>query len=206
MTDGTHMTDIHGSNGTMDDGVIIVGGRPKGQTQSDDTGNESGISEKIVAAGEKAAEGMEKARGLLGKIKLPSFLDGIKDKVSAAFGKLSEAGGEGKLGAVKDKGLMVGGGVLAADGARRILKKDADGKRHVLKGAVEAAAGAGLVAAGIAAHKAGKAEGVSASPDATDSPAAGFGGVVGAVGKYTARVLGERGKGPGTDGPVVGGG
>lgn len=49
----------------------------------------------------------------------------------------------------KTKGLMAGGAALAADGFRRLVTKDEDGKTHRIRGAVQTVVGAGVFTAAL---------------------------------------------------------
>lgn len=54
---------------------------------------------------------------------------------------------------LKEKGLMAGGGIIAADGVRRMAKKDSNGKRQIKRGVAQVALGAGTFAAAVMAKR-----------------------------------------------------
>lgn len=77
------------------------------------------------------------------------------DKV---FSQLKDAKGKFSLDVLKQRatrehGVMAAGAVVAADGVRRAVQKDEDGERHVLRGAVQVAVGAGTFAAALAVQR-----------------------------------------------------
>jgi hypothetical protein len=71
------------------------------------------------------------------------------DKVAAILAKGKTGFGDIKSKLTKENGVMAGGAVLAADGVRRAVTKDADGKRHVARGAIQAAVGVGAFSAAL---------------------------------------------------------
>lgn len=93
--------------------------------------------------------------------------EGAKPPVAEAadkvFSQLKGAKGQFSLNvlkeqATKENGVMAGGAVVAADGIRRAVTKDDDGKRHIIRGAVQTAVGAGAFAAALTAKR-GNGEG-----------------------------------------------
>lgn len=77
------------------------------------------------------------------------------DKV---FAQLKEAKGKFSLQVLKENvtkehGIMAAGAVVAADGVRRAVKRDEDGERHLVRGVVQTAIGAGTFAAALAVQR-----------------------------------------------------
>lgn len=119
-----------------------------------------GNIDAIREAAEKGAEALKgKGKGTAEGLKpaAAEAADKVVEALKASKGKLSLDGLKGQLTKenVKQNGLLAGGAVVAADGVRRAFKKDEDGKRHIGRGAVQAAAGAGLFAAGVLAKRNG---------------------------------------------------
>lgn len=118
-----------------------------------------GNIDAIRDAAEKGAEALkgagEKGEGL--KPAAAEAADKVVEALKANKSKLSLDSLKGQLTKenIKENGLIAGGAVVAADGVRRGLKKDEDGKRHLGRAAVQAAAGAGMFAAGVIAKRGG---------------------------------------------------
>lgn len=140
-------------------------------------GNKDAIRNALQNAvdgfGEKHPEAADKLVGAAWDA--AGVADSVVKKIKGSAGQLaggeSPAGGDrgellSKLAAqAKDKGLMAAGGLLAADGLRRMAKKDADGKRHIAKGAVEAGVGIGAFTAAVLKRRAGQQEQGQGGPE-----------------------------------------
>lgn len=109
----------------------------------------TGFVKKLVGKGDDSQDaGAAKVVGDVKK-KAQDLLntdgDSPEGAIGTARGKIQELmQGEGKSGML-EKGGLVAGGLVAADGFRRMVKKDADGKRNIKSGVGEVVAGAGFV-------------------------------------------------------------
>lgn len=116
-----------------------------------------GNIDAIKDAAEKGAEMLRDGTDSKLKPAAAEAADRVVEALKANKSKLSLDGLKGQLTKenIRENGLLAGGAVVAADGARRAFKKDEDGKRHVGRGAVQLAAGAGMFAAGVLAKRNG---------------------------------------------------
>ncbi|MCH2547262.1 MAG: hypothetical protein MK052_06615 [Alphaproteobacteria bacterium] len=87
-------------------------------------------------------------------------LDGIgkgdsdgKPVAAAAADAMSDKFSQLRDSSIKEKTVMAGGAALAADGVRRAVTKDCEGKRHVVRGTVQAVVGTASFAAAVATSR-----------------------------------------------------
>lgn len=120
----------------------------EGQERLNDVKEKAGqTADKIAARADKLKghmpEGVDKA------------LKNAHEKADKVIGKFTKDMDPAKVAKMKEGGLMVGGAAATVDGVRRIAKKDENGKRHVVKGALEATAGVGMFTAAVLARRNG---------------------------------------------------
>lgn len=100
--------------------------------------------EKVTEAVKRGAEALKGTGEFAGRVK-PIAAEAA-DNVSKL---LRESSRNSNVENIKGKGLAAGGAVVAADGIRRLAKKDEDGKRHWVRGASQTAIGVGLFTAAV---------------------------------------------------------
>lgn len=126
------------------------------QTSPDGSSKIGAAGEKLADAGEKIAE---KAGQLKDRIPVPESVEktfnSVKDKAGEVVGKITKDMDPEKVAKLKQGGLAAGGAVATLDGVRRIAKKDENGKRHIVKGTLEAGAGIGMFTAAVIARRNG---------------------------------------------------
>lgn len=115
-----------------------------------------GNVDAIKAAVQQGAEALKQAGDKAETLK-PAAMEAA-NKVVATLkntkSKLDLGDIKGKL--TKENGVMAGGAVLAADGVRRAFKKDENGKRHVVRGAIQTAVGVGAFSAALITKRNGQ--------------------------------------------------
>lgn len=95
--------------------------------------------EKITEAVKRGAEALKGAGEFTGRVK-PVAAEAA-DNVNRLLRETNRD--------IKGKGIAAGGAVMAADGIRRLAKKDEDGKRLWMRGASQTAIGVGLFTAAV---------------------------------------------------------
>lgn len=112
------------------------------------------VPHNVAAVGEDV---MEKVGELKGKLPEPAekAINTARDKAGEVVGKLTKDMKPEQVAKLKEGGLVAGGTIATLDGVRRIAQKDENGKRHVVKGAVEAGVGIGMFTAAVMARRNG---------------------------------------------------
>lgn len=158
FTGGAQAPSAEGKPGFLKDANDLVAERhgKSGQTQQQAQAQArlAEASEKLGHMGEKITE---RANALKGQLPegVQTKLSSLKGKAGDIVGNITKDMDPAKVEKMKQGGLMAGGAAATVDGVRRIAKKDADGKRHVVKGTLEAGAGVGMFTAAVLARRNG---------------------------------------------------
>lgn len=156
FTGGAQAPSADGKPGFLKDANDLVAEHhgKSGQAQQQAQARLAEASEKLGDMGEKITA---RANALKGQLPegVQTKLSSIKGKAGDMVGKLTKDMDPAKVEKMKQGGLMAGGAAATLDGVRRIAKKDENGKRHVVKGTLEAGAGVGMFTAAVLARRNG---------------------------------------------------